>query len=257
MERVEVLLQKLQDQYQRKASPEQLLVTVQMLQAELLLQKNFATMPGVQSKISVILPGKVQINAESHSGTNGFEKIIEVLQVDEKEIEAELEQLKQAAELKKDLSIKGRSPAPVNFDPMEEVPTLASQPVVPSPQQQRDLQVLENDKRVELNDRVPKEEASLNEKYKEAKAEISEKLKDTPIRDLKRAMGINDRYLFINDLFNGDEAMFERSLKTLNNFSILPEAEFWMQRELRMKLGWKDDHILVQQFVQLVRRRFA
>jgi hypothetical protein len=51
--------------------------------------------------------------------------------------------------------------------------------------------------------------------------------------------------------------MFERSVKTLNQFSILPEAEFWMQRELRIKLAWKEDNTLVHQFVQLVRRRFS
>jgi len=77
------------------------------------------------------------------------------------------------------------------------------------------------------------------------------------VKDLKKAIGINDRYLYINELFNGNEAMFERTLKTLNGFSILPEAEYWIQRELRLKMGWKDDNPLVQQFVQLVKRRFS
>jgi hypothetical protein len=76
-------------------------------------------------------------------------------------------------------------------------------------------------------------------------------------RDLRKAIGINDRYLFINELFSGDEAMFERSVKTLNQFSILPEAEFWMQRELKLKLAWNEDSAIVQQFIQLVRRRFS
>ena len=56
---------------------------------------------------------------------------------------------------------------------------------------------------------------------------------------------------------DGDEAMFERSVKTLNQFSILPEAEFWMQRELKLKLAWNEDAPIVQQFIQLVRRRFS
>jgi hypothetical protein len=94
-------------------------------------------------------------------------------------------------------------------------------------------------------------------KLKEFRKEVAQKLGDVAIKDLRKAIGINDRYLYINELFNGDEAMFERSVKTLNQFSILPEAEFWMQRELRIKLGWKEDNLVVQQFVQLVRRRFA
>ncbi len=108
---------------------------------------------------------------------------------------------------------------------------------------------------VTSNDAVPVKE--LNERLKEQTREVAQKLQDVPIKDLRKAIGINDRYLYINELFNGDEAMFERSVKTLNQFSILPEAEFWMQRELRIKLGWKEDNILVQQFVLLVRRRFS
>ncbi len=246
MERVEVLLQKLQDQYRRKATPEQLLITVQMLQAELLLQKSNIGVHNEPRKVSVILPNNLQLNSggkEATDATGSEKKVLQVLQVDEKEIEAELEQLKKNAELKNELSIKGRQPINYSYDPMEDVPTLSAQPPA--------------DGKKDVNQSASGEVNSLNEKLKDSKGDLAERLKETPIKDLKKAIGINDRYLFINDLFNGDEAMFERSVKTLNNFSILPEAEFWMQRELKMKLGWKEDNLLAKQFIQLVRRRFS
>ena len=87
--------------------------------------------------------------------------------------------------------------------------------------------------------------------------EISEKLTGLPVKDLKKAIGINDRFLYINDLFRGDEAMYERSIKTINGFSIWPEAEYWIRRELKTKLGWTDDNETVKQFDQLVKRRFS
>jgi hypothetical protein len=93
--------------------------------------------------------------------------------------------------------------------------------------------------------------------HKAVKTELADRLQEVPVKDLKKAIGINDRYLYINELFNGNEAMFERTLKTLNSFSILPEAEYWIQRELKLKMGWKDDNPQVQQFVQLVKRRFS
>jgi hypothetical protein len=77
------------------------------------------------------------------------------------------------------------------------------------------------------------------------------------IRDLKKAIGINDRFLYINELFRGDENMYERSIKTINGFSILPEAEYWIQRELKVKIGWNQDSETVKQFDQLVKRRFT
>ena len=102
------------------------------------------------------------------------------------------------------------------------------------------------------------ETESINDKLKQGgKAELVEVLKETPIKDLRKAIGINDRFLFINDLFRGDEAMYERSIKTINSFNIYPEAEYWISRELKIKLGWDTELPVVAQFDQLVKRRFS
>jgi len=82
-------------------------------------------------------------------------------------------------------------------------------------------------------------------------------LKDAPIKDLRKGIGINDRFTFVNELFRGDDAMYERSIKTINGFHILSEAEYWINRELKFKLGWNDSKEVVQHFYQLVRRRFS
>ena len=99
--------------------------------------------------------------------------------------------------------------------------------------------------------------ASLNEKLKQGKIELSETLGETPIKDLKKAININDRYVFIKELFRGDENMYERSIKTINGFSIFAEAEYWIRRELKLKLGWNDKNELVKHFEKLVKRRFT
>jgi hypothetical protein len=80
---------------------------------------------------------------------------------------------------------------------------------------------------------------------------------NTPIKDLKRAISARNRFLFIHELFRGDEVMFERSMKTIQGFSIFPEARFWIERELKTKLGWQESSPLVQMFDHLVRRRFS
>ena len=58
-------------------------------------------------------------------------------------------------------------------------------------------------------------------------------------------------------VFRGDEAMYERSIKTINNFSIYPEAQYWIERELKIKLGWDNNRPAVQEFYSLVKRRFS
>jgi hypothetical protein len=109
----------------------------------------------------------------------------------------------------------------------------------------------------ELNEAMAQNAESLNDRLKVERAELGSMLKETPIRDLRKAIGINDRFVFINELFRGDENMYERSIKTINSFGALGEAEFWIQRELKTKIGWNEGSETVQHFDQLVRRRFA
>jgi hypothetical protein len=108
----------------------------------------------------------------------------------------------------------------------------------------------------EVNEAVGQQE-SLNDRLKENRTELMHALKDTPIKDLRKGIGINDRFVFINELFRGDEPMYERSIKTINSFNIYQEAEYWMNRELKIKLGWDDTREIVKHFYQLVKRRFA
>lgn len=98
---------------------------------------------------------------------------------------------------------------------------------------------------------------SLNDALKEETVEVAEKLVDYPIEDLRKAISINDRYLFISMLFMGDENNFERSIRTINSFNMLAEAQYWIQRELKVKMGWQDENGTVKHFYSLVRRRFS
>ncbi|MEP6617425.1 MAG: hypothetical protein ABJA57_12635 [Ginsengibacter sp.] len=248
MEKVDTLIQKLQQQLTEKAPPDRMMVTVQMLYGE--LKQQTAVEPRSNGSVAVIMPQVPVVDYEravsqsqplEEVNPQSEERIVEVLQVDEKEIEEELNEIKRNAEAKNKLSINSKPP--MLFDPMEDVPTLTHQ----------DSQAGKR----EVNDVSSQNKSSWNERLKENKTELGERLTDGPIKDLRKAIGVNDRFLFINELFRGDEAMYERSIKTINNFSILAEAEFWIRRELKLKIGWRDSDPFVKQFDQLVRRRFS
>ena len=108
-----------------------------------------------------------------------------------------------------------------------------------------------------ITETAPIEETDINSKFKEHKVEVAHLLENTHIKDLRKAISINDKYLFINELFGGDESLFDRSIKQIQSYSILPEATFWIQRELKIKLNWPADNEVVQLFDQLVKRRFS
>jgi len=97
----------------------------------------------------------------------------------------------------------------------------------------------------------------LNEKLRANQIEIGTVLNNEPIKELKKGIGINDRFLFVQELFRGDEIMYERSIKTIDGFAIYPEAQFWIQRELKLKIGWNEGSATVKHFDQLVKRRFS
>lgn len=96
----------------------------------------------------------------------------------------------------------------------------------------------------------------LNEQLGQPGEEWAQKMQSTPIENLASAIGVNDRYLYISELFRGDESMYERSIITLNKFSNFHDAHAWSERELRLKLGWDTQNQITRQFEQLIKRRF-
>jgi hypothetical protein len=249
MERLQQLISQLQEQFDRKVDPSQMLQTVRLLEAELATLSTQAAAARTSAKVAVMMPSSMKI----YTG------------------QAAMQELKTASAGAATASVAapavastgpasvppapeirlapdpGNPPRPAKdergpwpYDPLAEIPTLAHQ-----------------QKPRELNDVIGSNGSSLNDRLKSNVLELKSALNDTPVRDLKKAIGVNDRFVFISQLFRGDEAMYERSLKTINSFRILPEAEYWMERELKVKLGWDETRDATKQFYQLVKRRFS
>lgn len=232
------------------ATPVMLLHTVQMLQAELQGKTMDSRNHYEQEKVAVIMPKTVARAQETdpQGQTPAFSKAPADDSLFEK-YGYNHQATPQETATFNDHSLaphskEGKSVPEFKYDPLEEVPTL-------SHQRPSDHKLYSEE---ELKIDYPE---SLNDVLKEEKIELSQRLTDAPIKDLKKAIGVNDRFLFINELFRGDESMYERSIKTIQNFSILAEAEYWIRRELKIKIGWMDTHPVVKQFDQLVKRRFA
>lgn len=232
MERVGILINKLQEQFAQQVESDKLLVTAQMLLAE--LQQYKKSNPSISS-VSVFVPG---------GNGNGLQSITMT----------DSPVAKTGSKKKEELS-------GWLFDMQTELPIVETQvePVLEEKQAETIPVINEVPAKeiLELNDLIMEEAPSIHDQLKQEENNIATGFQETPIRDLKKAIGINDRYLFINELFRGDETMYERSLKTINGFAIFPEAQYWIQRELKVKLGWNDRSETVDHFHQLVKRRFA
>ena len=104
-----------------------------------------------------------------------------------------------------------------------------------------------------------KEEAihPIKEEPNTIKKEVADKIALEPIKDLRGAIGINDKFQFMETLFNKEEAVFESSIKTINAFKNFAEAQFWIKQNLRNKYHWDEESAVVIAFDQLVKRRFS
>lgn len=101
-------------------------------------------------------------------------------------------------------------------------------------------------------------EQSLNEKFQEKSDEksLSQRLKQKPIADLVRAIGINQKFRFISQLFNNDQAAFETSVSKLNSFGSYIEADEYIQNTLSEQYGWNPKEPVVKELVDLAQRRY-
>lgn len=89
------------------------------------------------------------------------------------------------------------------------------------------------------------------------RASVGDKMAKSQVNDLKRAMGINERFLYANELFGGDMDAFSRAVEELNHVETEVDANRLMDEDLAAKYRWNEEDETVVAFKSLVSRRFA
>jgi hypothetical protein len=73
-----------------------------------------------------------------------------------------------------------------------------------------------------------------------------------PVQHLMTAIGINDRFTFMRELFNNDPALFEKTIKTLDEAASFNDAYNYMIQHF----DWDMDSTAVQLLLEIIRRKF-
>lgn len=82
-------------------------------------------------------------------------------------------------------------------------------------------------------------------------------LKLKPIEDLKSGIGLNEKFLFIRELFENDHMAYAEAIEKLNAAPDLDTAEEVLGNELLPKYNWDLDTEASMSFLHLIFRRFA
>lgn len=102
----------------------------------------------------------------------------------------------------------------------------------------------------------PKKEPSLNERHQPAeKHDLASKMQQTPIHDLKKAISINKKFEFINQLYKGDHEAYAKSIHYINGLSNGAEANTFFNN-LKKQFGWDEENKLYLELADMVKRRF-
>ena len=99
------------------------------------------------------------------------------------------------------------------------------------------------------------QQRSLNDLFIEQKQDLGDKFQQTKIADLTKAMSINDKFLFIRELFKNKSEEFSRAIQTLNKCENIEEA-FDIMEGLKKQYFWDSTSSAYLSLCDLVRRKF-
>lgn len=102
---------------------------------------------------------------------------------------------------------------------------------------------------------VKPQQRSLNDLFNEQKKDLGEKFQQTKIADLTKAMSINDKFLFIRELFKNKSEEFSHAIHTLNKCENIEEA-FDTMEGLKKQYFWDSISSAYLALCDLVRRKF-
>lgn len=102
-----------------------------------------------------------------------------------------------------------------------------------------------------LGELLGKDRTSFNEKLGNGQGNGSNKVL-SPITDLRKGLGINDRFFFQRELFNGSSDVMNQTLDQLNQMNSLSSAKSFLAANFK----WKPDQEAVHAFMDLLERRF-
>ena len=112
---------------------------------------------------------------------------------------------------------------------------------------------------IQMETTIPTEKVAKIESIQKPKPagnnSIIEKAQRKAISDLRAAIGINEKYSFINELFKGDAEAYTQGLDTLNACENRAQAEEMIQN-MEMKYNWNKESRPYLSFLEIFERRF-
>ena len=104
---------------------------------------------------------------------------------------------------------------------------------------------------------TPIEKTSINDSLKASDERLlNDELNRDKIQDLKTAFGLNQRYLFINKLFKGEEMVFSEAINRIEQSESYDDAVNYLLDTYSEQFNWGDEESTVAELFGMIDRRF-
>ena len=109
-----------------------------------------------------------------------------------------------------------------------------------------------------IADKFKDDKKSLNDRIQQEKTDhsLSARLQHNQIKEIKNAIGINEKFQFINHLFNGSMQEYTIAISQLNQFRNHEEASQFVDI-LKFKYNWDMNSDAYHKLMDIVRRRYT
>ena len=170
-----------------------------------------------------------------------------VEEIAESEPEEEVEEIINKSEIKEPVE-------PEELEPVAEA-ELVKEEQEPETEEKHEVELQEEKVVDEANHRLGdsfSKEKSVNDLIDAESSNLEHKLSNRPVESIKKSIGINDRFQYIRELFEGNAEKFVNAVTELDEKKDINEAVDYLKKNFE----WKKNETSLK-FVNLVKRRFS
>lgn len=115
----------------------------------------------------------------------------------------------------------------------------------------------EEDESVPLNEKLSEGPSRIvNEQFEEPQVTIADQMQQAKVTSIMDAISINNRYMFTNELFDGDKEQFEEAVQIMENCQSFDDAVEILVQDYAKLRDWDMNSDEVKELLKVVFRKF-
>lgn len=108
-----------------------------------------------------------------------------------------------------------------------------------------------------VNEKYKSESTTLNDKLKDSKSSsLVDNMQKQKINSISKSISLNQRFIFIKELFGGNLDNYEKALHNLDSFDSWEEANQFIEEEIAPEYNWDISKDSVAEFTGIIERKY-